>query len=98
MGSQARAPELFQAFSRVLLQDSTTLPLCRALASAFPANGNHSLRYSSALKLHAVLELLSQRWVCFQLSPFTRTDQAAAAYAWTGFNPATFSYVTWVMR
>jgi len=98
VGSQARAPELFQAFSRVLLQDSTTLPLCRALASAFPANGNHSLRYSSALKLHAVLELLSQRWVCFQLSPFTRTDQAAAAYAWTGFNPATFSYVTWVMR
>ena len=78
-GSKAGAPGLFQSFSRVLLQDSTTLPLCRALAAPFPGSGNQSPQKSSALKVQAVLELLTQRWICFQLSPFTRTDQAAAA-------------------
>lgn len=77
--SRAARPALFETFLRVFLQDSTTLSINRALAADFPASGNQSIKPSAALKIQAVFELLTQRWFAFQLSPFTRTDQAAAA-------------------
>jgi len=77
--SRAARPALFADFTRVFLQDSTTLSLHRTLAAHFPASGNQSHQPSAGLKIQAVFELLTQRWFAFQLGPFTRTDQQAAA-------------------
>lgn len=63
----------------IRFQVSTTLLLHRTLALDFPASGNQSHQPSAGLKIQAVFELLTQRWFAFQLGPFTRTDQQAAA-------------------
>lgn len=66
------------SFGRVLLQDSTALALAPRLAKAFPGSKNQSGKSLAGAKIQAVYELLSQRFLHFELSPFTRNDQAAA--------------------
>jgi len=71
-------PEALKAFKRVLIQDSTTIKLTAKLAAVFPGSSNHCGTKNGQLKIQAVYELLSQRFVHFGLSGFTRNDQAAA--------------------
>jgi len=66
------------SFGRVLLQDSTSLALDPRLATAFPGSKNQSNKVQAGAKIQAVYELLSQRFLHFELSGFTRNDQAAA--------------------
>jgi Transposase DDE domain len=64
-------------FQRVLLEDSTTLPLGAKLAACFPGPRN---RYGTAatLKIQSCYDLCHQCFVRFALSGFRRNDQAAA--------------------
>lgn len=71
-------PEGLKDFARVLIQDSTTIKLCSRLAAVFPGASNHHGSHRGILKIQAVYELVSQRFVHFALSGFTRNDQAAA--------------------
>jgi len=66
------------SFRRVLLHDSTSLALDPRLAKAFPGSKNQSHQAQAGAKIQAVYELLSQRFLHFELSAFTRNDQAAA--------------------
>lgn len=69
---------LFAAFNRVLLHDSSTLPLPQALAPYYPGAGNQRGRNAQA-KLQAILDIKSRSYVYFSLTPFTRNDQTAAS-------------------
>lgn len=71
-------PEALKAFKRVLIQDSTTIKLTSKLAAVFPGASNHHGTKNGQLKIQAVYELVSQRFVHFGLSGFTRNDQASA--------------------
>jgi Transposase DDE domain len=77
-GRDRLAPEALQAFNRVLIQDSTTIRLTARLAAMFPGSSNQRGAKKGLLKIQAVYELLSQRFVSFGLSGFTRNDQTAA--------------------
>ena len=73
-----RIPEALRVFGRVLVQDSTTLQLSSALAQSFPGGANQHGEAGGQLRIQAVLDLVSQRFVHFGLSHFRRNDQAAA--------------------
>jgi len=77
-GGCRSVPEALKAFKRVLIQDSTTLKLTDKLAAMFPGSSNQCGSKSGQLKIQAIYELLTQRFVSFGLSGFTRNDQAAA--------------------
>jgi len=71
-------PEVLRSFGRVFIQDSTTIKLSAKLAGIFPGATNHHGTKNGLLKIQAGYELVSQRFVHFGLSGFTRNDQAAA--------------------
>jgi hypothetical protein len=78
---QARAvalPQGLRSFSRVLIQDSTLIALCAALAKVFPGSRNQCGTHHGQLRIQALYDLLTQRFLSFGLSGFTRNDQAAA--------------------
>lgn len=72
------APEALKHFKRVLVQDSTNIKLSRKLASTFPGSSNLHGNTGGMLKIQAIQDLVSQRFLYFALSGFTRNDQAAA--------------------
>jgi len=74
----AALPQILRAFTRVLIQDSTATPLCAALAKAFPGSRNQCGSKHGQLKIQALYDLLTQRFLSFSLSGFNRNDQAAA--------------------
>lgn len=77
-GGERPVPEALKSFARVFIQDSTAIKLSAKLAAVFPGARNHHGAKNGVLKLQAVYELVSQRFVHFSLSGFTRNDQAAA--------------------
>jgi len=74
----AAPPAALASFPRVLVQDSTTIPLAPKLAAAFPGSRNQRGTRHGQLKIQALYDLLAQRFVSFRLSGFNRNDQAAA--------------------
>ncbi len=66
-----------QFFRRVLTQDSTTIALDAALVEFFPGSGNKHGRNATA-KIQAVIDLLSEQFCHFELSAFSKNDQAAS--------------------
>ena len=74
----AGQPGWARHFPRVLLQDSTCLPLPDALAKAFPGSRNQRRRQGGTLKLQFITDLVGAAVVDWSLSGFTRNDQAAA--------------------
>ena len=76
---RARArPKILRAFTRLLIQDSRTIPLCSGLAKAFPGSRNQCGSNHGQLKIQTHYDLLSQLLLSFSLSGFNRNDQAAA--------------------
>ncbi len=65
-------------FRRILVQDSSTLKLNEKLASVYPGGANQHGQTPGVLRLQAVFDLLSHRWVSFALSPYVRNDQKAS--------------------
>jgi len=65
-------------FKRILLQDSTCLHLPAKLASLFPGPANQCHNPQAGLKIQATLDLLKNRFLAFQLTPFVVNDQKAS--------------------
>lgn len=65
-------------FGRVLLQDSTLVSLHPRLANVFPGPQNQHSGPTAQLRIQAVFDLLSGRYLHFGCSGFTRNDQRAA--------------------
>lgn len=69
---------VFGPFRRVLIEDSTVVPLAASLAKAYPGGANQSGKKNAAAKVHTVYDLLAGSFLRFGIFPFTRNDQAAA--------------------
>jgi hypothetical protein len=66
-------------FKRVLLQDSTVMPLPDRLAQDFPGSRNqHHQKKAAALKIQWIADLLQGTLASCSLSGFRRNDQAAS--------------------
>lgn len=68
---------LAQHFRRVLVQDSTTIALPPKLVADFPGPRNKFGQHACA-KIQAIIDLLREQYCAFELSPYTKNDQAAA--------------------
>lgn len=73
-----KLPQVRWPFARILVQDSTTMKLTEKLAARFPGGANQHGRTPGVLRLQAVFDLLSQRWLSFALSPYIHNDQKAS--------------------
>lgn len=65
-------------FARILVQDSSTIKLNEKLADVYPGGANQHGQTPGVLRLQALFDLLSQRWVSFALSPYVHNDQKAS--------------------
>ena len=65
-------------FNRVLVQDSTTIKLPQRLVDTYTGCSNHTNIPMSLMRIQAVLDILSETFVHFSFSGYTRNDQAAA--------------------
>lgn len=65
-------------FKRILVADSSTIKLNEKLASVYPGGANQHGPTPGVLRLQAMFDLLSQRWVSFALSPYVSNDQKAS--------------------
>ncbi len=65
-------------FARILVQDSTTIKLNEKLALFYPGSVNQHGPTPGVLRVQAIFDLLTQRWLSFGLSPYRRNDQKAS--------------------
>jgi hypothetical protein len=65
-------------FKRILVQDSTCLSLPPKLARLLPGAANQSNCRQAGLKIQATVDLLKNRFLAFQLTPFLVNDQKAS--------------------
>ncbi len=73
-----RSTGILSGFKRVLVQDSTTIKLPSRLAAVYPGCVNQTDAKISIMRIQAVLDILSETFVDFSLSGYTRNDQAAS--------------------
>jgi hypothetical protein len=77
-GSTAWLQKASWPFARIVVQDSSTIKLNEKLAAVYPGGANQHGQTPGVLRLQAVFDLLSQRWLSFSLSPYVRNDQKAS--------------------
>lgn len=78
LSHQSRAHSIsLPGVQRILVQDSTTLPLHSSLKMAFPGSSNQRASNACA-RLQFTFDLLGGTLLHCRLDPFTRVDQAAA--------------------
>jgi hypothetical protein len=72
---QAKQEASLKHYKRVLLQDSTTLSLPDSLSWCFPGNVSKGKK-KAQLKIQVVYDLLSNRFVYFEITSYTANDQS----------------------
>jgi hypothetical protein len=70
--------EILTFFPRILVQDSTVIPLHKSLFRYFPGSSNQN-GSSSSLKIQAVYNILNSGFIFFDLTSFRKNDQGAAS-------------------
>lgn len=70
--------KLFENFNRVLLQDSTSIKIDPKLADVFPGAQNQARKRNATLKIQAVIDILTEKFTCFNITPFTKNDQSVS--------------------
>lgn len=78
LSAEAKATGIFSSFKRVLVNDSTKLALPKKLAPYFPGSSNQTHKPNAMISLQAILDLLSETYIHFDVAPFTYNDQRAA--------------------
>ena len=70
-----KAHPALSRYKRILLQDSTTIALPKALSIFYPGNVSRG-KQKAILKIQVVYDLTSHRFVHFEITPFTANDQS----------------------
>lgn len=70
--------ETLAFFPRILVQDSTVIPLHKSLFKYFPGSSNQN-GASSSLKIQAVYNILNSSFIFFDLTSFRKNDQGVAS-------------------
>lgn len=70
--------QLFSGFNRVLVEDSTSIKLDPMLSKDFPGGRNQTGKTSATLKIHAIIDILTERFFHFDICAFTKNDQRCA--------------------
>lgn len=78
--SAVRDSRLFQAFNRVLLQDSTALGLPQSLSEHYPGNTSRGEKKAVA-RLQCIIDIVKMQWHYLSLDAFTDNDQSASHIA-----------------
>jgi len=73
-----RLTKVLGCFSRILVQDSTTVKLTEKLVEFFAGGSNQHGKTPGVLRIQGILDLCSQRWLHFGLSSYLRNDQKAS--------------------
>jgi hypothetical protein len=63
------------SYKRILLQDSTTIALPDVLSKWYPGNMSRG-KQKAILKIQVIYDLVSHRFVHFEITPFTANDQS----------------------
>ena len=71
-------PKCLSSFDRVLIVDSTSIGLPKALAPFFPGASNQTGSKQAQLKIQAYYDLRNESFLEFSLSSFRKNDQAAS--------------------
>jgi hypothetical protein len=71
-------PKALASFPRVIIQDSTCLPLPQKLAAQFPGPHSHRHGRAATLKIQALYEALSQSCLELTVGAFRDNDQKAS--------------------
>ena len=66
-------------FNRVLIQDSTSIALAPKLIKQFPGTRNGSGHSTAMMKIQSIFNLLTERFVLFDISSFSKNDQSASS-------------------
>ena len=69
---------MFCHFNRVLVEDSTSIKLSPKLVADFPGSRNQTGKKSATLKIHAMIDILTEQFCYFDISEFAKNDQSAA--------------------
>lgn len=70
-----------RGIARVLVVDSTLIALHSSLATCFPGASNQSGLLQASLRIQAVLDLVTGRFINFQIGSFRDNDQKAASWS-----------------
>jgi hypothetical protein len=70
---------VLSVFNRVLIQDSTNIALNPKLIKQFPGTRNGIGRSTAMMKIQSVFNLLTERFVLFDISSFSKNDQSASS-------------------
>lgn len=69
---------VLSAFNRVLIQDSTNIALSPKLIKHFPGPRNGMGCSTAMMKIQSIFNLLTERFILFDISPFSKNDQSAS--------------------
>jgi Transposase DDE domain len=102
--AESKATGIFNCFIRVLVNDSTKLALPPKLAPYFPGSGNQTRKKNAMISLQTILDLLSETYIHFKITPSTYNDQRAASDILDLISPGDLIirdlgyFVPWVFR
>ncbi len=68
--------KLFSGFNKVLIEDSTTIPLNKKLSSVFPGSKNQTGKSMAMARIQAVINILTEEFMSFRITPYTNNDQS----------------------
>jgi Transposase DDE domain len=102
--AESKATGIFNSFIRVLVNDSTKLALPPKLAPYFPGSGNQTRKKNAMISIQTILDLLSESYIHFKITPSTYNDQRAASHILELISPGDLIirdlgyFVPWVFR
>jgi hypothetical protein len=75
---QSYSDKLFAPFNRVLVEDSTSIKLDPRLVADFPGSRNQSGKKSATLKIHTLIDILTEHFCYFDIKSFAKNEQSTA--------------------